>query len=197
MTSSTENLTERLRDRKSFRGTLEALADLYQTERGDRSSAKPARRETLQRYSLQARMLQATPRNSAVPFPESSALERILRRLGISSDSAFQPPEENGEPHILYEKKYHMLNYLHNMGTAVDSPLMPQMTPMDSASQLLSFSLHADSPFKRSLSNTDQERRLGALETQLGQVQKGIEGLNLDIFYQRDKAQDRFLERWL
>lgn len=197
MTSSTENLTERLRDRKSFRVTLEALADLYQAERGDRSSAKPARRETLQRYSLQARMLQATPRKSVVPFPESSAFERILRRLGISSDLAFQPPEENREPHILYEKKYHMLNYLHNMGTAVDSPLMPQLTPMDSASQLLSFSLHADSPFERSLSNADQERRLGALETQLGQVQKGIEGLNLDIFYQRDKAQDRFLERWL
>lgn len=197
MTSSTENLTERLRDRKSFRETLEALTAVYQLELGDDSPKEPARRETLRRRSVQALMLGATARTPAAPLQESLAFENLLRRLGIPSESAFQSQKENGGARMLYEKEAYMLECLRNLGIAADSPLAAQLIPMDLASRLLSSCLNADSPFEATLSNADQEKRLAALEAQLGLVQKGIEGLNLDILYQRDKAQDRFLERWL
>lgn len=206
MTSSTEDLTERLRDRKSFRETLEALTALYQSELADQSLDKSARRESLRRQSMQATTQRVTtPRKLSVPPSESTtAVASLLRRLGINPASIADFEDKGGSggggggggAHKLHEKRANSLENLSNLHAAAESPLATQLIPMDSASQRLSSSLNADSSFAFSLPDADQEKRLGSLEAQLGLVQRGIEGLDLNVLRQRDKAQDRFVERW-
>lgn len=136
-------------------------------------------------------------RKSISPLSESQALEGFLRRLGISLDSVCKPPEQGGGKDSLYEKKLRMLERLHNLGIAADTPLVAHLSSADQAAQLLDSSLHADSSFRVSLSDVSQEQKLASLEEELGLVQKGIEGINLDVLYQRDKTREKFMERWL
>jgi hypothetical protein len=198
MTSSTESLTERLQDRESYCQTLGSLINTYRSEVGDSFSEKTTfKRETmLRRRSMQPQSLFSSPGKQTAPLPESQALASLLRRVGLSSESVFKSEKEDGGANALYEKKSHMLEYFRTLGIVADLPLVTELIPTDRASRLLSSSLHADSYFETSLSNIEQNQSLAELEAQLGFVQKGVENLNLDALHQRDKNQDRFLERW-
>lgn len=197
MTASTEDLTSHLQDRESFCQTLEGLMTTYRSEIGDPFSEKaPSRRETLKRRSLPPQSLSNSPEKRLAPFPESQALASFLRRLGLSPESVSKSEEEDGGANALYKKRSHMLEYFRTLGIGADSPLVAELIPTDRASRLLSSSLHADSHFETSLSDAEQDVRLTGLEAQLGFVQKGVEKLNLDALYQRDKHHDKFLEQW-
>lgn len=197
MTSSTESLTQRLQDRGSLCQTLGSLLATYRSEVGDPFSEKtPSRRETLKRRSIPPQLPPTSPEKRLATLPESQALTSLLRRIGLSSESVFKSEEEDGGANALHEKKSHMLECFRNLGIGADLPLTGELIPTDRASRLLSSSLHADSYFETSLSGIEQDNRLTELEAQLGLIQKGVEKLNMDALYQRDRDQDKFLERW-
>jgi hypothetical protein len=79
---------------------------------------------------------------------------------------------------------------------AVDAPLFTQLAPADSALHLLASGLHANSHYEVSLRDPKLEKALAGLESELGELQNGVRGLDLDVLHQRDKTRDRFLERW-
>lgn len=195
MTSSTENLTKRLQERESFSQTLESLMTAYRSEVGDPYSDKTSsRRDTFKRRSLP--LFPSSPEKLQPPLPGSQSLASLLRRLGISSDFVFKSEEEDGGANALYEKRSQIQDYFRTLGIGADLPLVTELTPTDRAARLLSSALHADSSFANSLSDVEQDQRLSELEAQLGLVQSGTDKLNTDVLYQRDKDQERFLERW-
>jgi hypothetical protein len=79
---------------------------------------------------------------------------------------------------------------------AVDTPLVTQLAPADRALHLLSSVLHANSDYEVSLRDPELEKALSGLEGELGELQMGVQGLDMDVLHQRDKTRDRFLERW-
>ncbi|KAF9883459.1 hypothetical protein FE257_003457 [Aspergillus nanangensis] len=196
MALSTESLTKALKDRESFCGALESFASTYRTEIGDQFlEQSSARRETLRRRSTQ---VVPTPfsENHIAAHPESQTLASLLRRVGLSFESVFQSEEEDGGVHALSDKREDMVECLRNYGIAADSPLIAEALSTDQAGRLLSSSLHATSNSEVSLSDMDHDRKLTDLESQLGLIQKGIERLDLDAVYRRDKNQEKFMERW-
>ncbi|EAW06280.1 uncharacterized protein ACLA_079640 [Aspergillus clavatus NRRL 1] len=200
MTSSTERSIKLLQDRESHCATLEALATSYRAEIGDQFSEKPSsRRDTL---SLKRRSTLHTPVFTApgkrIDPAEMQALGSFLRRIGLSVESVFKPEDGEGDrgSEALFEKRQHLVECLHNMGVGAQFPLVAELTPSDRASLLLTSSLLAHSQFKNSLSAVGQDKELTELESRLGQIQKGIERLNLDVLYQRDRNQEKFMERW-
>lgn len=196
MTLNKQTYTKQLEDRESLCELLERLASLYQTEVGiDYVSQPPSRRESLRRRSMQPGTLLAVPRKVA-PLPEQPALESFLRRIGVSPESALRPRVEGGDAHELHEKRIHMSETVRSLGVAVGWPLVTQITPSNGASQLLASALYANSYFDTSLRDPDQEEALSALETELVSLQKGMQGIKLDMLHQRDKCRERFLERW-
>ncbi|KAJ5668837.1 hypothetical protein N7462_009907 [Penicillium macrosclerotiorum] len=196
MTLSKQALTKQLGDRASSCELFEQLASLYQAEAGSPLVPPPSsRRESLRRRSMQPGMLLTATRNP-VPTPEQPALESLLRRIGVSPESVLRPRGDDGGVPELYDKRQHLSQTLQSLRVAVDSPLVTQLTPSDHASQRLFSSLQAHSHYEPSLRDPDQEQALSDLEVKLSALQKGLQGLHLDVLHQRDKAQDRFLERW-
>ncbi|KAL2824669.1 hypothetical protein BDW59DRAFT_162319 [Aspergillus cavernicola] len=197
MTTSTESLITSLQDRESFCATLEGFASTYRSEVGDQIlDSTTSRRETMRRFSTQPTLMATQPGKQPGPFPESESLSGLLRRVGLSSEAVFQSEETEGGVHALVRERQHMLDGLRNYGLASDSPLPAELLPTDRAIQLLSSSLEADSLFTASLSSVEHEKSLSELESKLGRIQKGIERLNQDVVYQRDRTQEKFLEMW-
>jgi hypothetical protein len=204
LTQSAEHVTERLENHRSHRMALETIANTYKNEVADKAIIQPnnkrksLRRETMRNSgSFSARPKDPERRDSISKTEGFEALETLLRRLGISL-SALLDAAESG-PVIaatLHEKKQRMLEMVSGLHNGVDSPLAEHLGAIDLASQLLSSALHADSNFSVSLTDIMQEKKLVELEDQIGQVRKGIEGINLEIL-QRDRAQEKFMERWL
>ncbi|KKK13863.1 hypothetical protein ARAM_001533 [Aspergillus rambellii] len=197
MTASTESLTTILQDRESFCAAFEAFVSAYRSEIGDQTLESTAsRRETMRRYSTQQLLAAPQGGKRAGPFPESEALSNVLRRIGLSLEAVFQSEESDGGVNTLRQERQHMLNGLRSYGIASDSPLVAELLPTDKATRLLTSSLEADSQFTTSLSSVEHEKSLVELESKLSRIQKGIERLNHDTVYQRDKAREKFLEKW-
>lgn len=196
MTLSKQAMTRQLADRESSCELLEQLASLYQSETASQLTSQPSsRRESLRRRSLQAGVFLAANREPAV-VPDQPALENLLRRIGVSPESVLRPRTVGDGAHELHERRLHMSETLRSVGIAVDLPLVAQLTPTENASRLLASSLHANSHVETSLRDPIQEEALSGLETELASLQKGVQGLNIDVLHQRDKIQDKFLERW-
>jgi hypothetical protein len=196
MTLSRQTLTKRLGDRESSCELLEQLSSLYQAEADiPLVSQTSSRRESLRRRSMQPGAVLAASRNPA-PALEQPVLESLLRRVGVSPESVLRPRVEGGSAQELHEKRIHISEILRSLGAAVESPLVAQLAPVDNASQLLASSLHANSHFETCLRDPHQEEALSSLEVELTLLQRGVQGLNLEVLHQRDKTQDRFLERW-
>lgn len=183
---------------------LETIANTYKAEVGDKAAIQPnnkrksMRRQTMRTTGSFSGRLRDTERRDSISKTEGfEALEILLRRLGISL-SALLDAVESGPAmsDTLHEKKQRMLEMVSGLHKGVDAPLEEQLDVVDHACQLLSSALHADSNFNASLTDTTLEKKLGDLENRIGLVRKGIEGINLDIL-QRDKVQDKFMERWL
>ncbi|PTU18641.1 hypothetical protein P175DRAFT_0443309 [Aspergillus ochraceoroseus IBT 24754] len=197
MTASTESLTTILQDRESFCAAFEAFVSAYRSEIGDQTLESTAsRRETMRRYSTQQLLAAPQGGKRAGPFPESEALSNVLRRIGLSLEAVFQSEESDGGVSTLRQERQHMLDGLRSYGIASDSPLVAELLPTDKATRLLTSSLEADSQFTTSLSSVEHEKSLVELESKLSRIQKGIERLNHDTVYQRDKAREKFLEKW-
>jgi hypothetical protein len=197
MTTSTENLITSLQDRESLCATLEAFASTYWSEVGDIIlDSTSSRRETMRRFSTQPTALTVQPGTHSAPCPDSKCLSGLLRRLGLSTEAVFQDPEAVGGVQALIKARKNMLDGLHSYGIASDSPLTAEMLPTDRATRLLTSALQADSLFTTSLSSVEHEKNLSELESRLSRIQKGIERVKLDVVYQRDKDQEKFLERW-
>ncbi|KAJ5151005.1 uncharacterized protein N7482_010257 [Penicillium canariense] len=197
MTQSKKALTKQLGERESSCELLEQLASLYQAEAGSQSmSQSSSRRESLRRRSMPPGMLLGVAPRGPAPVPQQRALESLLRRIGVSPESVIRPQVADGGARELHEKRIHLSEMLRGLGAAVDSPLVTQLAPSDSALQLLASALHANSHFETSLRDPSQETALSGLESELASLQRGVQGLNLDVLHQRDKTQDRFLERW-
>jgi hypothetical protein len=116
--------------------------------------------------------------------------------LGLSTEAVFHDPEAVGGVQALITARKNMLDGLHSYGIASDSPLAAEMLPTDRATRLLTSALQADSLFTTSISSVEHEKNLSELESRLSRIQKGIERVNHDVVYQRDKNQEKFLERW-
>jgi hypothetical protein len=128
------------------------------------------------------------------------AIAGVLRRIGLSVESVFQSEEQEGNDdcgdNALFDKKQHIVECLRNLSVGAKLPLVAGLIPGDQASQLLASALSEHSRFKISLLDVEQDQKLSDLESQLGQLQKGIERLNLDVLYQRDRSQEKFMEKW-
>lgn len=182
---------------------LEAIAKTYKAELGDKSIMQPnnkrksMRRETMRTTgSFSGRPRDIERRDSISKTEGFEALETLLRRLGISLPALLDAAESN--PTIaatLHEKKQRMLEMVSGLHKGVDAPLQEQLNVVDQASRLLSSALHVDSDFSVSLTDTMQEKKLANLENQIELVKKDLEDINLDIL-QRDKVQEKFMERW-
>ncbi|KAJ6015029.1 hypothetical protein N7540_009620 [Penicillium herquei] len=195
MTLSKQSLTTQLADWESACEVLVNITTLYQTETANRLVAQPSRRESLRRRSLQSGMILGATRTPA-PRPELPSLENLLRRIGVSPDSILHPRIEEGGAQGLYEKRIQMLETIRRLGTSAESPIREHFNHSDQAAQLLESSLHGNSRYETSLRNPGQEADLLGLEAEIASLQKGVEGLDLNVLHQRDKAQARFIERW-
>ncbi|KAL4925894.1 uncharacterized protein BDV17DRAFT_294019 [Aspergillus undulatus] len=197
MTTSAESLITSLQDRESFCTTLETFASTYRSEVGEQVlNSTSSRRETMRRFSAQPALMATQPGKQSGPFPESDSLSGLLRRLGLSFEAVFKAEETDGGSQSLIQERQRMLDDLHNYGIASDSPLAAELLPTDRATRLLSSSLKADSLFSASLASVEHEESLTELESKLSRIQTGIQKINQDVIYQRDKNQERFLERW-
>ncbi|KAL4761910.1 uncharacterized protein BDW70DRAFT_134653 [Aspergillus foveolatus] len=197
MTTSTENLITSLQGRESLCATLEAFASTYWSEVGDIiPDSTSSRRETMRRFSTQPTAVAAQPGKHSDPCPDSECLSGLLRRLGLSTEAVFHDPEAVGGVQALLTARKNMLDGLHSYGIASDSPLAAEMLPTDRATRLLTSALQADSLFTTSISSVEHEKTLSELESRLSRIQKGIERVKHDVVYQRDKNQEKFLERW-
>lgn len=200
MTESKKSLTQHLNEQESSCELLEQLATLYQTEVGTQLDTQPpSRRESLRRRSMQPGLLLTTPCGNPTPQPEQPALESLLRRIGVSAESVIRPrAEDSGDRGAqgLHEKRIQFSETLRALGMAVDTPLVTQLAPADRALYLLSSALHANSDYEVSLRDPELERALSGLESELEELQRGVQGLDLDVLHQRDKMRDRFVERW-
>ncbi|KAL3473633.1 hypothetical protein BJX99DRAFT_233269 [Aspergillus californicus] len=197
MTTCTGSLITNLRNRESFCATFEAFASTYRAEVGDRIlDSTSSRRETMRGFSAQPTLTATQPGKQPGAFPESETLSGLLRRIGLSSETVFQSEKTKGGARTLVRERQHMLEDLRNYGIASDFPLRTELLPTDQAIRLLSSSLGADALFTASLSSVEHEKSLSELESKLGRIQKGMERLKQDVVYQRDKNQEKFLERW-
>jgi hypothetical protein len=194
MTLSIETIKECLLDSQLYREALENFADTYGCEIGNQASCQPTKGGALRRDPLQEAMPNASQTTSTA---EPSSLERFLRRLGVSGDLYVKSSGTSDSTDSLREKRHDMLEFLSHLGIGTDSPLAAHLNPTDQATELLESALHSDSSYAISLLDASQEESVSALEKKLGVVQKGVEGVNLDIIHGRDKAQEKFLERWL
>lgn len=202
MTSSIGSLGELLQSRESYCATLEALTAAYRTEIGNQFSEKPSsRRETLSMRRRSTPLLSIpTAPEKRMDSSEFQAIAGVLRRIGLSVESVFQL-EEQGEKddcgeNALFDKKQHIVECLRSISVGAKLPLVAGLIPSDQASQLLASALSEHSQFKISLLDVEQDQKLSELESQLGRLQKGIERLNLDVLYQRDRSQEKFMEKW-
>ncbi|RLL95064.1 hypothetical protein CFD26_105427 [Aspergillus turcosus] len=202
MTSSIGRLGELLQGRESYCATLEALTASYRTEIGNQFSEKPSsRRETLnmRRRSTPVLSIPTAP-EKRMDSSDFQAIAGVLRRIGLSVESVFQSEEQEGNGHCgdnaLFDKKQDIVECLRNLSVGAKLPLVAGLIPSDQASQLLTSALSEHSRFKTSLLDVEQDKKLSDLESQLGQLQKGIERLNLDVLYQRDRSQEKFMEKW-
>lgn len=195
MTLEKQALTKHLDGRASSCGVLGQLAQLYQEEAGMiPDSQPPSRRESLRRRSMQPGTLLAAQKVEGVA--KQPALENLLRRVGVAPEPVLRSCLKGGGAHELFEKRIHMSENVRDLGSAVELPLMAQMTSSDGTVQLLDSSLHATSHFEASLRDPGQENALSGLQSELARLQKGVQGLKLDGLHQRDRAQQKFLERW-
>lgn len=174
-----ESLSQRLRQRQSFCEMLEALLTLYESE-----TYEPSKYSKGESMSMPGKIQQHVSKKPA--------FEGFLRRLGVSPGAAVT---EEGSGRVLREKKEQLLDHWTDMSAPTGSGLARLLAAMDSASQLLSCSLNRDAPLGWSLWNSEQEEKFLMLESELGLVQRGIEGLDLDVL-QNVKTRDRFVERW-
>ncbi|KAJ5777121.1 hypothetical protein N7520_000367 [Penicillium odoratum] len=196
MTLSKQELTAQLANRESLCELLEQITILYQAESTNQLvTQSSSRRESIRRRSLQPGMVLGATRKPA-SMPEQPSLENLLRRIGLSPESVLRPQVEDGGAQGLYEKRIDMSEAIRNLEIAAESPLVSNLGDSDSASQLLASSLHGNAQFGTSLRNSRQEGALLGLETELASLQKGVQGLNLNVLHQRDKTQAKFLERW-
>ena len=196
MSLSKEALATQLSERESSCEVLEQLATLYQAETSLPLVSQPSsRRESLRRRSMQPGLLLGATR-TPVLLPEQPALESLLRRIGVSPESVLRPRTVEGGAAELHEKRGQMSETLQQMEVAADSPLFAHLGASDQAYRLLTSSLHADSQYEAALRDPNQQDELVRLETELATLQKGLQALNLDVIHQRDKTQDKFLERW-
>ncbi|KAJ5295210.1 hypothetical protein N7508_010031 [Penicillium antarcticum] len=197
MTLSKQDLTKQMADRLSSSVLLDQLAALYQIEAGEIVTQPSSRRDSLRRRSLQPGLL-LTAKVPAAPTIDQPALGSILRRVGVISESVLRPKDNGGNGGIsdLHEKRIQMSETLGNLKGAVDSPVLVHLSPSDSASQLLRSALTASCHYETSLHSTPEEQRILDLESEVVRLQTGIQGLNMDILHQRDKIQDRVLQRW-
>ena len=198
MTLSNQAMMKQLEGRESVCELLEQLASLYQSETASLLVIRPSsRRESFRRRSLQPGVLSAAHRNPA-SAPEQPAVENLLRRMGVSPESVFRPQvgDRPDGAYGMHEKRLDFSEALHNLQHGVESPLANHLSSMDYTSQLLASSLHANTHFQTSLRDCAQEETLSALESELACLQKCVQGLDLDVLHQRDKTQDRFLDRW-
>ena len=197
MATHIESLIETLQDWEAFCATVETLASKYRSEVGDQIlDSTSSRRETMRRFSTQPTPVASQPGRRSGTFPESEALGGLLRRLGLPSEAVFRAEEVDGGIRSLSQQRQHMLDGMHSYAMASDSPLATELLPTDRAIRLLFSSLEADSLCAASLSSVEHERSLSVLESKLSRIQKGIQNLNQDVVYQRDKNQEKFLEKW-
>jgi hypothetical protein len=194
ITESKKSLTQHLNKQESSHELLQQLATLYQTEVGTthQITQPPSRRDSLRRRSIQPNLLPSNP----TPLPEQPALESLLRRIGVSPESVIRPRAEDGGAQGLHEKRIQLSETLRALGMAVDTPLVRELAPADRALYLLSEALHANSDYEVSLRDRGLERALSGLEGELEELQRGVQGLDMDVLHQRDKMRDRFVERW-
>lgn len=197
MTTHIESLIATLQNWESFCATVETLASKYRSEVGDQIlDSTSSRRETMRRFSSQPTPMTSQLGRQSDSFPESEALSLLLRRLGLTTEAVFRAEEVDGGIQSLFQQRQHMLDGLHGYAMASDSPLAAELLPTDQAIRLLFSSLEADSLCTASLSSVEHERSLSVLESKLSRIQKGIQNLNQDVVYQRDKNQEKFLEKW-
>jgi hypothetical protein len=198
MTLSKQDLMKHMADRLSSSMLSDQLAALYQSEAGELVTQPSSRRDSLRRRSLQPGLLLAA-KAPAAPTIDQPALGSILRRVGVIPESVLRPKDNSGNGGVneLHEKRIQMSETLGNLKGAVDSPLVVHLSPSDSASQLLQSALTASCHYETSLRHSPEEQGISGLETEIVRLQSGIQGLNMDVLHQRDKIQDKILQKWI
>ncbi|KAE8348221.1 hypothetical protein BDV28DRAFT_103889 [Aspergillus coremiiformis] len=197
MTLSTERLIKSLQDRVSFCGTLHAFDTTYRTRIGDRfSTMSIPRRETSTRRETQPTLTSTPSAKRIGSLSQSQALATILRRTGLPSELVFQSEEDNEGVNALSEKRQYMVDCLNNYGIAADAPLIAEMISSDQATRLLSSSLNTNLHVGTLITKVTREARLSQLESTLAHIHKGVDKLDLDVLYRRDRNQEEFMESW-
>ncbi|KAJ5122880.1 hypothetical protein N7526_009817 [Penicillium atrosanguineum] len=189
MTLSRQTLTKQLGARESSCESLEQLASLYQAEAAIALvSQTSSRRESLRWRSIQPGAIFAASHNPA-PAPEQPVLESLLRRVGVSPECVLRPRAEGGSAQELHEKRMHLSETLRSFGHS-------RITfggTASSGGQCIPTSvfLHCRPirTLKRHCATPVKERALSGLQAQLAQLRRGVQGLDLEVLHQRDKAQ--------
>lgn len=129
---------------------------------------------------------------------ETQALAALLRHLGVSVPSGPEGKLVNGElTNAVLEKKGKLEEMIRRVDNTVDSSVLSPLAAPGDALQLLLDALHADSETGRpNLSDSGLDAMLGSLEQRIAVLSKDLEGVDLGVVHERDKALERFLEKW-
>ncbi|KAL1958100.1 hypothetical protein VTO42DRAFT_5140 [Malbranchea cinnamomea] len=203
LTTSIEQLNERVETRHSHRLAVNSLAMLARHIMRERQLTKPARPKHLTRHSMSSLDMhrESGHKRSAssqnLSYPE---LETLLRRFNISLPALLKSANpEISAIGILEEKKETMLQVLQDCYSAAVTPLLPYLDAAEKTAQSLGSSLHSNPTFPNSGGHENGERwqRLGKLEEELQALEERIEGLDFNTdSLRRDPDKERFLERW-
>lgn len=199
MTTSTEQLSGRIRTRQSHRLAVNALANAEQRARPNPQPVRQTAPKHQSRHSmsvLEMRKDASHRRSSSVPVTlQNPSLETILRRFNIALPALLKSP--SAAPAVLEDKKETMLQILTDNCAATPSSLQPYLEAADKTTQLLSTSLYSNPRFPVSEGGGERGQRMKELQDQLEMLRKRFEGVHFDVeSLKRDPERERFLERW-
>lgn len=195
MTRSTEEDVNKLLYRQSHREALDQLSALFKEEIMDKQVGQVQNRKSHRRESSISSMRLQPPRPTQSQS-QLQALESFLRRLGIST--TIQGDISLAE--VVSEKRSGMTEILYNnLKGSAEMPLLASLGSSDEAKELLTSTLQAsDSSYSAEPSLVDpvQKGHLTELDKELAVLQKGIEGVDLDILAEPNRLREKFIEKW-
>ncbi|KAI5307476.1 hypothetical protein KEM55_008189 [Ascosphaera atra] len=185
----------------------EELAEHYKKAAGlgDKGSAMKGRDWQAKRLSVgglgSVSNRSETSINSKKPGSGSQALDLLLKQQGLSPTDLFNNDGGASDPMaraqmILRKRKEELIASLERPDSLAESPLLSHLQSANTASQLIADALCADTKFKPSLIDEEQDRELERLEKGVEALRKRLDSLSIDSLYKKDPLREEFLRRW-
>lgn len=177
LTTSTEQLIDRMQNRQSHRVALNELALTENNTKMHLPSTTTA---------AESKHRQDVPMKSDDRFPSLTA---ILKGCDISLPVLLQS-SPGAACDMIEAKTRNIIQGIQDDYTATPAVLSRDLKATDKTAQLLASSLHTDY-----CGDEERPQKLAALETQIDRIRKGVGALDTDSL-RGNPEQERFVEQW-